>query len=155
MKRIIGLLLVLMASGHIGAAIEDEAPPFSTFICKQGNVNVKVDVQNYRQTNGAGPAVISDNGSIYHGGWKWKAAEEGTRLTGYHYLSVSAPGKFKLSTLSLPLGELSGGWLETKGYSGPVDCKIVSKCQVRTAANCSSKPKRLCCECIDDQLSCY
>jgi hypothetical protein len=124
MKKLLGLLVIaLNLSVHSLAFGQDDAPPFSTLVCESESLIVKVKIQHYRRTNGAGPALINGNGEIWWGGWSWKAAPEGTRLTGFYFLDVKGGGSFFLKTLYNGIG-LSGGWLEMSGFSGPVNCKI-------------------------------
>lgn len=165
MKKLAGFLIIsLTLSAHVAFG-QDEAPPFSTLLCESENVSVQVKIQNYRQTYGAGPAVINGNGTGWRGSWSWKSAREGTRLTGHHFLNVKAndqngSGPFYLRTLYNG-ANLSGGWLDMSGFSGPVNCKIEKVeaeqklCKVLPQNNCSVSPKRLCCYCANDQLLCY
>lgn len=128
-NKIFGFMVALTLSTQVMAYGQDDAPPFDSFTCESGNISVQVKVQHYRQTYGAGPAAISAEGSTWSGGWHWAAAEEGTRLTGYHHLTIKANAQngskpIYLHTLYNPYGELSGGWLEMPGTSGSIDCKI-------------------------------
>ena len=90
---------------------------------------MKTRPNHHRQTHGAGWAAINASGATLIGGWNWKAAEEGTRLTGYYHLTIKAGdqnglGSFYLRTLYNPYGELSGGWLEMPEVSRGVECVI-------------------------------
>jgi hypothetical protein len=127
MNKILGLIATLVISGHVMAHDKDESPAFNLFICEAGDVSVQVEIQHYRQTYGAGPASITSGDSAWLGAWHWKAAEEGTRLSGYHFLTVTASsGSVYLHTLYSPYGKLSGGWLEIAGYSGSVECEVIN-----------------------------
>lgn len=159
-------MLALTISTQVMAYEQDDSPPFDALVCAAGNVSVQVKVQHYRQTHGAGPAAIKSNGINWSGGWQWQAEPQGTRLTGYHHLTVTANGQnglgsFSLHTLYTPYGQLSGGWVEMPGFSGAINCQIAAKpqtanqCKVAPQNDCSVSPKRLCCDCENGQLSCY
>lgn len=166
MKKLVAFFIITLTLSIQSIVFgQDEAPPFSTLVCESGVVNVKVEIHHYRQTYGAGSASMHGEGNAWVGGWHWEAAPEGTRLTGYHFLDVkgndlSRSGPFYLQTLYNG-SDLSGGWLEISGFSGPVDCKInkveeeKKLCKVPPQNNCSVSPKRLCCDCDNGQLSCY
>ena len=130
MNKIFGLIVALVISGHATANSQDGSPPFNSLICEANNVNVQVEIQHYRQTYGAGTASIESENSAWGGGWHWRAAEQGTRLTGYHFLTIKAnsqnQGPVFLNTFYSPYGKLSGGWLEMKGFSGSVTCEILN-----------------------------
>jgi hypothetical protein len=167
MKKLVGFLIIALTLSVQSMAFgQDDAPPFSTMVCESGNVSVQVKIQHYRQTYGAGPASINGNGTAWSGGWYWKAAPEGTRLTGFHFLDVKAndlngSGPFYLKTLYNGIDLSEGGWLDMSGFSGPVNCKInkveaeQKLCKVPPQNNCSVSPKRWCCVCDNGQLSCY
>jgi hypothetical protein len=165
-NKIFGFTLALTMSTQVMASQHDDSPPFDTLVCSAGNVSVQVKVQHYRQASGSGPASISSNGVSWSGAWKWHAEDEGTRLTGYHHLTVTANGhnslgSFSLEALYTPYGQFSDGWVEMPGFSGDMNCQIASKsdsanqCKVPAQNNCSVSIKRLCCDCGSGQLSCY
>ncbi|NBW83631.1 hypothetical protein EBR21_17950 [bacterium] len=131
-NKIFGFTLALMVSTQAMASQQDDSPPFDTFVCSAGNVSVQVKVQHYRQNSGSGPASISSNGVSWAGAWKWRAEREGTRLTGYHYLDVTANGQNSLGSFSLQalythFGQFSDSWVEMPGFSGDMNCQIASK----------------------------
>lgn len=119
-------MVTLAISGTAIAYGYDESPDFNSLNCEAGDLSVQINIQHYRQTHGAGPAMIKNGESTWWGGWQWKAAEEGTRLSGYYFLTVTTKsGSVYLHTLYSPYSKLIGGWLETAGYSGSVDCEIL------------------------------
>lgn len=122
------LMIALAVSNYTMASEQDDAPPFSSITCVGENVSVQIKLQHERQTFGAGPASIYGTGATGAGTWNWKAAEEGTRLTGYHHLNVAGnllrSGPFYLHTLYNGYDLSGGGWLNISGFSGPVKCKI-------------------------------
>lgn len=136
MDKIFGFMVALTFSMQAMAFEQDfdffgpdYSPPFDSIVCKAGNTSVQIEVKHWRQTVGAGPALIHANGETWIGGWNWKAAPKGTRLTGFYILTVKSSdlesGPFiHLQAVDSGSGQL-GGWLEMPGISGSVDCKIV------------------------------
>lgn len=160
---VFGFLMALVISTQAMAFAEYSYPPFASFTCQSTNTSIKVEIAHYRGTVGAGPAVIYLNG-VDWGGWNWKAADgDYSGLTSYYYLEVMKGGSnpIHLQTSYSPHGELINGWLETSGYSGQVDCKIngsdpkpAPQCKVERQNDCSISPKRLCCYCVNGEMSC-
>lgn len=165
MNTFFGLMIALVLFGKTNAYGGQDAPPFKTIVCKGNNVSVSVEINNYRQTSGAGLATIKSGNLFWVGGWSWETAEEGTRVPGYNQLFIHANsqnghGPISISTLYGQNFLLSGSWLEMDGKGGePVDCKIVlspsqKQCTVPPQNDCSRHSTRLCCECVDGNLSC-
>ena len=132
MHKLFGLItMALTISTPVLAFGVDDAPPFKTIACTVEGERIRIWIDDYRRTNGAGPATISVDGQVLNGVWNWKKAPEGTRLDGYHLLTVGGPlqdgqNVFYYRDVYSPNGKLSGGWIETQEVSGLGNCEIVN-----------------------------